>query len=379
MIKLIKKVKVYSPEYLGVKDILVCDKRIAQISDEINIDCFENKQIIDGSGLIAVPGFMDGHVHMIGGGGEGGPKTRTPELMLSKITTAGVTTVVGCLGTDGITRHMSSLLAKAQALEEEGITTFIYTGSYEVPTTTITNSVKEDLILIKKVIGVGEIAISDHRSSQPSYHEIKKLAAETRVGGMLGGKPGIVHFHVGSEKAGIDYIFKMLEETDIPVTQFLPTHMGRTQHLVEQGLELIKLGGKIDITAGAKAAQHVNYLLENGANIKGITLSSDGNGSLPKFDDKGNLIGLKAADMKTVHTVWKTLITEYNVDITDALHFVSTNVANNLNLNDKKGVLKVGSDADILLMNDKFDIIKVFARGTQMVENGKPIKFGTFE
>ena len=379
MIKLIKKVKVYSPEYLGVKDILICDKRIAQIADEINIDCFENKEVIDGSGLLAVPGFIDGHVHMIGGGGEGGPKTRTPELMLSKITSAGVTTVVGCLGTDGTTRHMSSLLAKAQALEEEGVTTYIYTGSYQVPTTTITNSVKEDLILIDKVIGVGEIAISDHRSSQPSYEDIMKLAAETRVGGMLGGKPGIVHLHVGSEKAGIDYIFKIIEETDIPVTQFLPTHMGRTQHLVDQGLELIKLGGKIDVTAGSKAARHVDYLLKNGADIKGITLSSDGNGSLPKFDEHGTLIGLKAADMKTVHNVFKTLITEYNVDISDALHFVSTNVANNLKLNGIKGVLKVGSDADILLMNENFDIMKLFARGTQMVDNGKPIKFGTFE
>ena len=69
----------------------------------------------------------------IGGGGEGGFSTRTPEATLSDLTTAGVTTVVGTLGTDGIARDMNALLAKARGLEEEGITTYIYTGSYRLP------------------------------------------------------------------------------------------------------------------------------------------------------------------------------------------------------------------------------------------------------
>ncbi len=379
MIKLIKNVKVYAPQYLGVKDILVCDRRIAAIDENVNLSSLKHKEIIDGTNLIAMPGFIDGHVHMIGGGGEGGPVTRTPELMLSKVTSAGVTTLVGCLGTDGTTRHMSSLLAKAVALEAEGVTTFIYTGSYQVPTPTITGSVKDDLILIDKVIGVGEIAISDHRSSQPTYQELKKLAAETRVGGMLGGKPGLVHLHVGSEKSGIDYIFKIIEETDIPVTQFLPTHMGRTQHLLDQGLALVKLGGRIDLTAGSKAIDQVVYLLKNGAPVTGLTISSDGNGSLPKFDEKGNLIGLRAAEMKMVYRVWKDLIVEHQVDISDALQLVSTNVARNLKLEGIKGELSPGADADIVLMTEDLVIEKLFARGRMMINDGRPTVLGTFE
>jgi beta-aspartyl-dipeptidase (metallo-type) len=379
MIKLLKNLQVFAPDNLGVKDILIANNTIAAIEDDIDISNLPNSEIFECKGLIATPGFIDGHVHMIGGGGEGGPKTRTPELTLSKILEAGVTTVVGCLGTDGTTRQMPSLLAKAQALEEEGVTTYIYTGSYEVPTPTLTGSVKQDLIIVDKVIGVGEIAISDHRSSQPSYEQIKQLSAETRVGGMLSGKAGLVHLHVGSEKPGIEYIFRIIKETEIPAKQFLPTHMGRTQNLLDQGLELIKLGGRIDITASEKAVNHVMYLLDKGADIEGISVSSDGNGSLPKFDEKGNLIGLMVGDMKTVYKLWRSLIIDHNLDIDKALKIVTENVANALKINNQKGSLKVGLDADILIVDANLNMSKLFAKGKLMVDNGKPIVLGTFE
>ncbi len=379
MIKLIKNINIFSPEKIGVKDILIAGEKIVAIEDQIDGKNIPNCEVIDANGMIGVPGFIDGHVHIIGGGGEGGPKTRTPELNLTKALNAGVTTVVGCLGTDGTTRQMSSLLAKAQALEAEGLTTYIYTGSYEVPVPTLTGSVRTDLLYIDKVIGVGEVAISDHRSSQPTYTEIKQLAAETRVGGMLSGKAGLVHLHIGSEKEGINYIFDIVKESDIPVKQFLPTHMGRTTHLLNQGLKLIKMGGRIDITASEKAIDQVKYLLDQGANIEGITVSSDGNGSLPKFDSKGNLIGLKVGDMKTVYKLWKALITKHDVPMEEALKIVTTNVARNLKLEHRKGSIKVGLDADILIIDDNYEMKTLFSRGKKVVENSKPIVFGTFE
>ncbi len=379
MIQLIRKIQVYAPENLGIKDILLAGGKIVAIEEEIDVRGIPNCEVVEAENLIAVPGFIDGHVHMIGGGGEGGPKTRTPELSLTKALNAGVTTIVGCLGTDGTTRQMSSLLAKAQALEAEGVSTYIYTGSYEVPVPTLTGSVKTDLLFIDKVIGVGEVAISDHRSSQPTFNEIKQLAAETRVGGMLSDKAGIVHLHVGSEKEGINYIFDIVKESDIPVKQFLPTHMGRTEHLLNQGLELINLGGRIDITASEKAIDQVKYLLDQGADIEGITVSSDGNGSLPKFDSKGNLIGLKVGDMKTVFNLWKTLITKHDISIDQALKIVTSNVANNLKIHHKKGSLKLGLDADILILNKDLEMEMLFAKGKKVVENGIPIVFGTFE
>ena len=164
---LIKNIHVYAPEDVGIKDVLV-DEKIIKIGDNLPVIEEYDVEVIDGTGKILVPGFIDCHVHILGGGGEGGARTRTPEIMLSDITTAGVTTVVGCLGTDGTTRTMTNLLAKAKGLEEEGISTYVYTGSYQVPVKTLTGSVTDDIILFDKIIGCGEIAISDHLSRFPN-------------------------------------------------------------------------------------------------------------------------------------------------------------------------------------------------------------------
>src|SRR5512137_734049 len=183
---ILKNPDIYAPTPAGRADILIAGGRIVRVEPGIRI-AESYCETFDASGLMAVPGFIDAHVHMTGGGGEGGFATRTPELVLSDAIRGGVTTVVGCLGTDGVTRSLENLLAKARGLDEEGISTFIYTGYYAVPTATLTGSVERDLLLIEKVIGAGEVALSDHRSTQPSFDEVVRLAAEARRGGILSG------------------------------------------------------------------------------------------------------------------------------------------------------------------------------------------------
>ena len=215
MISIISQGNVFSPEPLGKKDIVIVGDKIVVVAEpgQIKIEGTE-VQTLDASDKTIIPGFIDSHVHILGGGGEGGPSTRAPEIKVEDIISCGVTTVIGCLGTDGITRHMESLLAKARGLENEGVTTFIFSGSYEIPVNTITGSVRSDLALIDKIIGAGEIAISDHRSSQPTFEEIARLAAECRVGGMLGGKAGILHLHLGDGKRRLEMLFKLINETE---------------------------------------------------------------------------------------------------------------------------------------------------------------------
>ena len=140
MFILIKDGHVYSPEDKGLNDVLIAGNSIARIAGRIDLPPEFGARVISASGKIVAPGFVDLHVHLLGGGGEGGPRTRTPEITLSKITSAGVTTVVGCLGTDDVTRRPENLLAKAMQLDEEGITAYIYTGSYQFPPPTVTGS-----------------------------------------------------------------------------------------------------------------------------------------------------------------------------------------------------------------------------------------------
>ena len=124
---------VYSPDYLGKKDVFIGGGKILAVGEKIPKPRGMPVEVVSGEGLLMTPGFVDAHVHFAGAGGEGGPATRTPELHLSMLTRAGVTTAVGCLGTDGVTRTAESLLMKAKGLRQEGLSSWIYSGSYQVP------------------------------------------------------------------------------------------------------------------------------------------------------------------------------------------------------------------------------------------------------
>lgn len=390
LFKIIKGGKVFTPKYIGVKDVLVAGNLIVGIGDEILPEqSYGEFEIIDANDNFVVPGFIDQHVHIIGGGGEAGYASRTPEVVLSNIIKVGVTTLVGCLGTDGTTRHMSSLLAKARGLEEEGISTYIYTGAYEIPTRTITENVRNDLILIDKIIGTGEIAISDHRSAQPNKEDLKKLAAEARVGGILSGKAGVVHLHVGDGQRGLGMLFEILEETELPISQFKPTHLNRNPKLLEDAFKFAEMGGTIDITSGIspeagsklsiKPAKSIKLCLENGVSIENITMSSDGNGSMPMFDENGNVKGLKVSALSSLHREFKDLAKDESIGLEDALKVITANPAKSLKLYPKKGAIKIGSDADIIVLDKNLDIINVIAQGRTMIKEGRIKVKGTFE
>ncbi|MFP4081760.1 MAG: beta-aspartyl-peptidase [Candidatus Aminicenantes bacterium] len=388
MITLIKNGDVYAPTSLGRKDILILGNKIGAISEpgRINLQGVEFRTL-DASGKTIIPGFIDSHVHILGGGGEGGPATRAPEITVEDILTSGVSTVIGCLGTDGTTRHMKSLLAKAIGLEEEGITTYIFSGSYEIPVKTITGSVRSDLVLIDKVIGAGEIAISDHRSSQPTFEELARLASECRVGGMLGGKAGILHLHVGQGSRKLEMLFRLIRETEIPATQIIPTHANRSLPLLEESIAFLHEGGYMDLTAGIdpqpegkkeiSIAAAIKLCVERNAPLTHITISSDSNGSLPVFDQKGNLIGLSIANQKSLMKNFCYLLKKNILNLEKAVKLFSTNVASFYKL-PQKGEIEKGKDADLLILDEKFTITDSFVLGKQTIAEGKLLAKGTF-
>lgn len=390
MFKLIKNIDVYTPSPIGRKDILICNDKIIKLSQNIDFSGADfDTEIIDGTDFKAVPGFVDQHVHFIGGGGEGGPATRTPEIQLSALTMAGITTAVGLLGTDGITRSMVALLAKARGLELEGITTFIYSGSYEIPTQTITGSVKTDIILIDKVIGAGELAISDHRSSQPNFDDLKKITAESRVGGILAGKCGIVHLHLGNGKDGIKILTDIIRHTEIPIKQFMPSHINRIEYLIEQSMDYLKLGGYVDTTSDFyrtrespttySIADTLKVYKDNKVPIDKVCASSDANGSTPVFDVDGNLIKIGVGSPSILYKDVKQAIESNIVSLEEGISIITKNPAQALKLFPRKGAIVEKGDADLVLLNNKLDIDTVIAKGRVMVRQGVAVVKGFFE
>lgn len=382
MITIVKGACVYAPELLGSQDIVILNDRIEKISREINEKDYEvldlDIRVIDGSGKVAAPGLVDPHVHLIGGGGEGGYHTRTPETDIKDFIEAGITTAVGLIGTDKTSRHLESLYAKAKALDTEGMTAYMYTGNYHVPVPTVTGDIQKDIYLLDKVIGTAEVAISDHRSGQPSVHELAKIAADTRIGGLTSGKAGVTHFHVGPGNGKLSLLHSLLDQYDIPAEKIYPTHINRTAELIEDAARLSKRGAYVDMTADADIISHVLHFHQSGGDMERLTLSSDGNGSLPVFDATGRLVHLTVARPKALLESIQLLLKSDTFSPEDIFRLVTKHPADVLKL-DRKGNLKSGYDADMLLFDSEYHLDMVMAKGKVLFEDGRVTAKSTFD
>ncbi len=384
---LIKNVEIYSPEDLGKKDILIGNNKIMKIADNISFKSMGqlDGKTIDGEGKIAIPGFIDHHIHFNGAGGEGGAKFRTPPLKLSELTQAGITSAVGLLGTDGVTRSLKDLLMKARGLEQEGISTWIYTGSYQYPSPTITESVIKDITTIDKVIGV-KLALSDHRSSHPTIDDLRKILSETRTGGILSGDAGIVNIHMGDEEAGLSPVLRAINGTDIPLNHLAPTHMSRNEKLIKESIEFAKQGGYIDITASDISSKDdfsivslVKRFIDSGVPLDQIKMSTDAGGSLPEFNEAKELIGIRKASPKSMYKSFVKLAKTDDIGIEGAVKISSTNISEQLDLQ-SKGMIEEGKDADIIILDSQdYEIESLISGGDLMILDGEVVEFGTFE
>lgn len=375
--KIIQNIEVYAPEYLGKKDILTVYDKIVKIADAGTLSqdgILSDAEMMDGTGLILTPGFIDCHVHVLGGGGEGGFANRTPEATMEGLTKFGVTTVIGCLGTDGIGRDMCALVAKTKGLREQGMSAWCYTGSYQVPVRTLTDGITKDIMMIEEIIGTGEIAISDHRSSQPTFEEFARLTADTRLGGILSGKAGIVNVHLGDSPRCMDLIDRVIEETEIPASQFLPTHVNRNEMLFQKAIEYALKGGAVDFTGNedidyweticdeVRVCKGIKRMLDAGVDPKHITISSDGQGSLPIFNKKGEFLGMGVGQSSCLLKEVKECVEKAGIPLETAISTITANPAEILSLKGK-GKIREGYDADLCVLNQGLEIREVIARG----------------
>lgn len=362
MFLLIRNVHIYAPEDRGIQDILICNDKIIAVKEHIDFS-WDDMTVIEGNGRPVIPGLIDQHVHIIGGGGENGFASLIREIQMTDCIRYGVTTVVGLLGTDHHAKSVETLVARTKALREQGMSAYCLTGSYAYPTHTLTGSIGRDIAFIDEVIGV-KIAISDHRSSNVSKEELARVATEARTAGLLAGKPGVVHMHTGRGKAGYRDVLEIIEETDIPVTQFRPTHVGNQ---FESAMKFAEKGGYIDFTAGPETASKIAEAMQQ-VPLKQITMSSDANGSFPIWSEDLKIIGMGVGKMESLYGCVLDLVRNENIPFSQAVSLITSNVAESLNLK-QKGHINPDADADLVILDEDLQINTVISRGKIMMKD----------
>ena len=387
MLTLIRNATVFAPATQGPRDLLVGGGRLLWMGDAVEAAAVTAiaTEVVDLRGRRLLPGFVDGHAHLTGGGGEAGAHTRVPPLSLSRYTLAGVTSVVGVLGTDDTTRSTRELVATVHGLRNEGLNAWAYTGGYHLPLATLTGSVRDDLAFVDGLIGVGELAICDHRSSQPTLDELLRVAADAHVGGLLTGKAGVLHLHLGDGARGLSLVREALAGSELPARVFHPTHVNRRKALFDEAVALAKQGCTIDITAfpvdededAWPADEALLRYLDSGAPAERVTISSDGGGCLPHFDGHGRVVHMDIGSPSSLAETLRNLLLR-GQDLARVLPAFTRNPARLLRLRGK-GEVAVGNDADFVVLDEEHRVNDVMIGGRWHVRDATAVVRGTFE
>lgn len=379
---LLRNATLFTPEHRGNCDLFIAGGQLIAMTPRLTAPTNLPVEILDLQGAWVIPGLIDSHIHIAGAGGEGGPASRTEGVEIHDLITGGITSVVGCLGTDGFTRSIESVLMKAKSLNDQGISAWIYTGSYQIPTPTLTGSISRDIALFSEIIGVGEIALADHRSSYPTFKEFITVLQQARLGGLIGGKSGLVNIHIGDYGHPFAYLEKALTLPGIHAGQMLPTHCNRSRDVFEQAKQYARKG-YIDLTTSSfpafqdceiKPSAAWLELMESGISHAAVTLSSDAGGSLPRFDDQGHCIGSTVGRADSMLSELRDMIAQDPHDrdrAARAIATVTSNVADRLGLA-HRGRLQTGAPADLVVLNEDFSARLVLADGRIMMRDDAP-------
>lgn len=375
MVTLVKQGHIFSPQDMGVRDIAIVGERIVAMGENLSKWAdIEGARTVDAAGCYVVPGFVDAHVHILGGGGAAGFGSRGPEMTFSEAVLGGTTTVLGCVGADQVGRDLWGLLGKTKSLEFRGMTAKMLTGGFDWRIT-LTESIIKDIYAVENVIGA-KVAISDRRSFHPTQDELNRLVADTMHGSLLSGKAGVLQVHVGDLDTGIMPLIRAVKETGVAIKHVWPTHFNRNELLMEQALDWTGMGGTVDLTPsiappnfkrGTFSTKALKQFLAAGVSIDQITVSTDGGGvsTIHGFDK------VERFPLNLLYKEFKDLVQTEGLTVTDALKVTSTNVARMMKL-ERKGIVAQEADADLVLLDPQtLEIRAVIVRGKVAVENNR--------
>lgn len=388
MLKIIKNSHIYNPEDIGKKDIFIAGEKIIEVRENISVPNDFKVEVIDAKGKTVIPGFIDGHVHILGGGGSEGPSSHTHDVGFSSLVMSGITTVVGTLGLDDVYFDIKRVLVKAKALEEDGLTSYIYTGSFKYPSPTIMGSIDRDLIMVEKVVGT-KLALFDALASQINEQVFSEILGKIRIGGKFGNKAGIVHIHLGDIPGNYQMLLTSAKRTGTPLNKIVLTHVNRSREVFEQALSCAKQGLIVDVTAllspdrgiskAIKPAQSIKEFLEGGIPLENITMSSDSNAVQLIVNDQGKVEKMFLTPIDVLIEEFKKAVTEWSLPFSDILKMVTLNVAKVLGIESKKGSIVPGKHADLVFLDKDLNIDTVMAMGKIIVKDAAPVILGKFE
>jgi beta-aspartyl-dipeptidase (metallo-type) len=387
--------QVLAPDALGARDLVIAGERIVAVAEPgVEITGLD-LEVLDLRGLTVTPGFIDNHVHVLGGGGGLGFASRAPELQTSQLTRAGITAVIGMLGFDATSKDMRALVAKTKAFKQDGISAYALTGAtLEHPVPTLTGRIRDDIAFVEEIIGVGEISVSElgyaYDSNGPGAQYIAEAATAGLLAGRLAGKRGYLCLQVPPyHGACLKPVMDMVDRTGLPIAQLLPSHVNQTDAYMEDAIAWSRRGGLVDVGANyspennfgraTPPAKAIKHLLETCVPLAQILLSSDGNGAPPKEEQReGRPAVANYMPVSALHATWRRLIVEGGLMPSDALRVVTSNVAEATGLM-RKGRIAAGMDADLVALDEDWRIHTVIARGRVMVADGAPVVRGMFD
>ena len=376
----IQNAHIFAPEDLGIQNLTLWNRHILTIGTSPPPDV--PVETIGANGCPLLPGFIDPHVHIMGASGVGGPTNRTPDQPISRLTRAGITTVVSPLGTDSLSRTITSLLMRAEAATAEGVSAYVYTGGWRNPIPTLTGDPQTDVTFLARVLGI-KVAIAEPTAPPISVSELAHLAHAAVIGGRFASKNAVLHAHIGDRPEGLTPLWDAQRQSGLPADRFVATHINRNPTLFEQAIDFAKAGGSIDVTGQIQIARGypqamlavdaILKLLNANTPFNRITLSTDSGGAY-------HLQGETRQRMAEPETMWQTVQTLHKTGLswTQIAGLASHHAAQLLGLS-QKGRIAEGADADLLLLTQNGRLDRVWSQGRLMVKSGETLVKSDYE